>query len=357
MSNTQLLLKTVGLYSLFVLIIMLYLGGYYFLSKFFVYHINNYIKTHIGNDPLLVKNFYIISIIVKFIIFFLLLKILIRATYNYIFIEEDNDCTLYNKTELFAGIISTTFFVIYEFIMFPLYFIDSLDNVLKFIIKDIKKYSGLNKSSQVSKVLSAIESDIGKEDKDFKKILYEIYTDYKEILDKNPGILDSILLKIENLLLFFVPEEFKIKSVETNITTKTFSIANELASIMAGSTIIYLIFLFMAILTVYKYIGTGFLAIICYVLIGIVFMFLMYQIIVNKLLHFSMNASQLMSEKIIIGNTFPQLVRKLEEDTLQLIKDISGLNPITKTFINKLVGNVTKKHKEKSVLCKALGEC
>lgn len=341
MSNTQLLLKTVGLYSLFVLIIMLYLGGYYFLSKFFVYHINNYIKTHIGNDPLLMKNFYIISIIVKFIIFFLLLKVLIRATYNYIFIEEDNDCTLYNKTELFAGIISTTFFVIYEFIMFPLYFIDSLDNVLKFIIKDIKKYSGLTNSSTISKVLSAIESDIGREDKDLKKILHEIYKDYKEILDKNPGILDSILLKTENLLLFFVPEEFKIKSVETNITTKTFSIANELASIMAGSTIIYLIFLFMTILAVYKYIGTGFLAIICYVIIGIVFMFLMYQIIVNKLLHFSMNVSQLMSEKIITGNRFSRLVKDLEEDTLQLIKDISGLNPITKTFVNKLISNVT----------------
>ena len=70
-----------------------------------------------------------------------------------------------------------------------------------------------------------------------------------------------------------------------------------------------------------------------------------------------MNASQVMSEKIITGNRFPKLVKDLEEDTLQLIKDISGLNPITKTFINKLVGNVTKKHKEKSVLCKAVGEC
>ena len=333
--------KSVGFYSLLSLLIVSYVGGYYFLSKFFIFHINNYIKSHIGNDPLLVKNFYIISLIVKFIIFFLLLKIIVRAVYNYIFIDEDNDCDLYNKTDFFAGIVSVTFFVIYEFIMCPLYFVDGLDKLLEFIITDIKKYTGVNDSTK--KILDIIKSDIHiLTKKDIEAILYEFYTDQYNIITKNPTIVDYIIEKLESIIYFMIPEKYHIKSDNKDV----FVIANKLGSMVAGNLIIYLIILCIMLISVYKYVGSGFLSIICYIIIAIFCFYFIVLTTPQKLMKFSLNAFQVMTEKTLKGSRLPALLRKTEEDALKLIKDISSLNPITKMFISKLIDSIMKKMKK-----------
>ena len=330
--------KGIGFYSLLSLLIVSYVGGYYFLSKFFIFHINNYIKSHIGDDPLLVKNFYIISLIVKFIIFFLLLKIIVRAVYNYIFIDEDNDCDLYNKTDFFAGIVSVTFFVIYEFIMFPLYFVDGLDKLLEFIITDIKKYTGVNDST--TKILDIIKSDIHTlTKKDIEAILHIFYTDQYNIITKNPSIIDYAIETIESIIYFMIPEKYHIKSDNNDV----FVIANKLGSMVAGNLIVYLIILFCILISVYKYVGSGFLAIICYIVIAILCFYFVILTTAQKMMKFSLNASEVMMEKTIKGSRLPALLLKTEEDALTLINDISSLNPITKMFISRVVDSIKKK--------------
>lgn len=323
--------KTIGYYSLFSILIMLYLGGYYYLSKFFIYHINNYIKLHIGNDPLLMRNFYIISIFIKFLIFFLLLKILIRATYNYMFIEDDKDCEMYNISNLFANIISITFFIIYESIMFPLYFIDSLDKIFNFILEDIKK---LIDSSNTGRILSSIEKDIHNVvGKDLENLLFLYYDEFDKILNRNSSFLDKILIEIENIFLFFIPEKYKVKEKNDVFVT-----ANKIGSILGSSTIIYLILLFAIFIFIYKKFKTGFWGIVLYIIVIIIFCYLMYQIIVNKLMKFSISSSQqILEDKVLLGNRTEKIIKELDEDALTLIKDVARLNPIVKIFINKLI--------------------
>lgn len=347
--------KGIGFYSFFSLLTMLYLGGYYFLSKFFIFHINNYIKEHIGNDPLLVKNFYIISLIIKFIIFFLLLKIIVRSTYNYIFIDDDNDCDLYNKTDFFAGIVSVTFFVIYEFIMFPLYFVDGLDKLLEFIITDIKKYTG--GSNSTNKILDVIKKDIHKlTTKDIENILLKFYTTEYETITNNPSVFVYILQSIVSGVSFIMEQLGYPINIGNGNNADVFSIANKLGSTVAGNTVIYLIILFTILIAVYKYVKSGFLSIICYIIIAILFMTIMYFIICKSLMKFSINASEIMIEKTISGDNLDKLVRETEEDVLKLIKDISSLNPVTKMFISKLVNSILTKMKKKDEKMVVKGE-
>ena len=125
-----------------------------------------------------------------------------------------------------------------------------------------------------------------------------------------------------------------------------FSIANKLGSTVAGNTVIYLIILFTILIAIYKYVGSGFLSIICYIIVGILFMIIMYVILCKSLMKMSINASEIMIEKTISGDNLSKLVREAEEDVLKLIKDISSLNPITKIFISKLVNSILTKMKK-----------
>jgi hypothetical protein len=341
-SNTfQALSISAGFYTLLLVLLVLYLGGYYFLSQFFIIHINNYIKSHIGNDPLFVKNFYIISLVVKFIIFFVLLKITVRAAFNYIFVEDEKDCDLYNKTNFYAGVISVSFFTIYEFIMFPLYFVDGFDKLLEFIITDIKKYAGMSNST--NKLLEVIKKDIetlltG----DIGDILSEFYTTEYNIITKNPSFVVRGLYDFEAIILWIIPDKYHIKSDKKNV----FDNANKLASMVAGNLITYLIILIIMLIVVYKYVGSGFLSILCYIIIAILWCYYIVLTTPQKFMRFSLNALEVVMDKKLDGNRLSSLLQITEYDALKLIKDIASLNPITKMFISKLIDNIMKKKKK-----------
>ena len=135
--------------------IIIFLGLYYYLSAFINQKIMTLLLNKLNNNPLMSKYMFIVSIIVKFLIFFGLLKLILQTLISYLFFnfEDPNDLNykMVKMSNRFATVFSIIFFVIYELILFPFNLIIFFDNKFINIFKYLQKIINMLKKNKTEK--------------------------------------------------------------------------------------------------------------------------------------------------------------------------------------------------------------
>ena len=122
---------------------MIFFGIYYRLSAYVNKKLKILLLSRLKKNPDIVKYLFVITIIVKFVIFFGLLKLILQVLITYIFFdfEEPGDlnCEMAEMAKTLSTVISIIFFIIYESILLPFNLIDTLEATFSLLIKFLQK--------------------------------------------------------------------------------------------------------------------------------------------------------------------------------------------------------------------------
>ena len=173
--------KLIYIYAI-ILIFILSSGSYYLISSSISNIIEKYIQSHLQkNNSKIANNFYIIHFIIKFFIFFNLLKFIIKNILDLIFINlDDIDCKLQSYIEKISKLTAITFFIVYEIMLLPLNIINNLEQLFIVSEKFIINHFGIENGKNLEKTLTA---DAEKLKKDFDCKLYNYYQNLAESID------------------------------------------------------------------------------------------------------------------------------------------------------------------------------
>ena len=224
-SQLYIVKRLIYIYAI-ILAFILSSGSYYLISSSISNIIERYIKSHLEkNNSNIANNFNIIHFIIKFFIFFTLLKFIIKTILDLLFIDLDNpDCKLQSYIEKISKLTSVTFFIVYEIMLLPLNLINNLEQLFIVSEKFIINHFGIENGKNLEAVL---KSDAEKLKKDFDCELYNYYQNLASSID---SWYIKLFLYIENKYL----EKDNSNKNTNNIDKKNENIVNHVASSYAG---------------------------------------------------------------------------------------------------------------------------
>ena len=293
-----------GIKFYFMLIIIffplcIYFGIYYYLSNYVNIKIKSIILDKLKNNPNIGKYLYIVSIIVRFVIFFGLLKLILQVCITYLFFdfEEPGDlnCEMAKMGKTLATIISVMFFIIYEIIIFPFSLIHSAEDLFTLIISLFNIF--------INYIITIFKKNLLNLDKtqnilEIKKIQYQISVldslsnnvnifkqnfsnkarpDIDTILDLvTSGIKEaneSYIVKFGNMIYSLFSKKKTLSSyqkIEKNINT--------IASSISGKMVIPLLYLGIIYLTMYYFFPShDIIRIVIFIIIVLIFLIYIYS--------------------------------------------------------------------------------
>ena len=290
----------VKFYFMLVIILLplcIYFGIYYYLSDYVNSKIKSLILNKLKHSPYIGKYIYIVSIIVRFVIFFGLLKLILQVCITYLFFNFEEpgtlNCEMAEMGKTLATVISIMFFIIYEIILFPFSLIHGTEDLFILIISLFKMFINyiidnfqkklfshdktqdsleiMNIQRQIN-ILTNLSNNVNKFKQNFSK---KARPDIDTILDLvTSGIKEtneSYIVKFGNLISSFLSKKNNdpSKKLETNI--------NSIASSVSGKLVIPLLYLGIIYLTMYYYFSEhNIIRIIVFVLIVLLFLYFIY---------------------------------------------------------------------------------
>jgi len=268
--------------------IIIFMGLYYYLSAFINRKIKFLLFDNLKDNPLMFKYIFIISIIVKFFIFFGLLKLILQSLITYLFFnfEDPNDlnCEMAEMSKKLATVFSVIFFVIYELILFPFNFIIFFNKSFIYYIKKFINILIKNKTDESNNKFKNLRNSLNSLNNDWTKY---INTDIKKILNKATkdmaDMVESYPMKFINIiinLLNISSNNNKKLSIDEEIEINK----NIIASNISGRITVPIIYLGIIYLGLY-YLFTGSLfiiRIIIFILILIITMLFIYPPLITS---------------------------------------------------------------------------
>lgn len=289
-------------------IIFLYLGAYYLISKALTSKIIDLIgKTN--------KYAYIIGIICKFAIFFSLLKLILETMITTLFFdfkdETELNKTIYETTQNLATAVSILFFIMYEFIIFPVYFIKDTDALISLIVTFM---SSMVKNPQLKL--------------DLKKTNFNIKTienDILGILDKGYNIWNS---DSKSFILGFIQLFLDKPNLDINESIEYHS--NSVASRYAGMFASLIIILGLIYVAIVYYVGDKLSTLwkFGYLIIIIILLKIFGTRFIKKPIKFMSRTSRDLMKALSKKDIFKKIFKDSETLYEQFIKDIKDYENI-----------------------------
>lgn len=253
------IIKTICIFGLIFFPIMIFFGLYYYLSAYVNKKVIDLLLYQFKNNKFTKKYLLILTLIIKFIIFFGLLKLLLQSLITYLFFDfedpDDLNCEMAEMTKTFATVFSILFFIIYESILLPFDIIILFDNQFSILLTMIKNILNKIKTDNNS---SKIENIIVKLNRLKNNHNNKIKPDIKNILNDAVGGMAKGVESFPDKLLSMLASLLKKLTGDNKIPTsdEQFDInKNKIASNISGKLTAPIIYLGIIYLGLYYFLS------------------------------------------------------------------------------------------------------